>query len=325
MRFVYLLAGLIAALVLAAAAACGDGDDGGGEATPTDAGATTAATTAPPDDSAFPLNITDDAGMEITFDEAPDQIVALAPSFVEVLYAVGAGDSIVAADENTDAPPEAAGIPKVSGYEPSVEAIAGYEPDLVLMCCFDAGGLQGSLTGLDIPTLFFDSPATVEGVYEQIVSIGQVVGHGAEAETLVSEMEADIDAVIAELDDVTTGPSVFHEIDNTLYTAGPGSFVDEVYGMLKATNIAEATGAAYPQMSAEAVIGAAPQVIILADGDYGESAETVAARAGWNTIPAVVNARVYPVPGALLSRPSPRLVEDIQLLATLLYPEQYPQ
>jgi iron complex transport system substrate-binding protein len=309
MRIVYVLAGLLAVLFIAA---CGDEDDGG------DATQTGAATTAA---AAFPVTVADDDGIEFTFEEAPDAIVALAPSFVEVLYAVGAGDSIVAADENTDYPPEAADIPRVSGFSPSVEAIIAYEPDLVLMCCFDAGGLQDALTELDIPTMYFDSPATIEGVYEQIETIAEVVGRHGEAETIVTEMRTEIAAVISQLDTVDEGPSVFHEYDAELFTAGPGSFPDEVYGLLKAPNIADATGEPFPQMSNEAVIAGAPGVIILADGDFGVTPESVGARPGWDAIPAVQDARIYPVNGALLSRPTPRLVDDIQMLAELLYPE----
>ncbi|MCH7617447.1 MAG: ABC transporter substrate-binding protein [Chloroflexi bacterium] len=312
MRIVFVLAGLIAVLVFAAA--CGD-DDGGPDATPT-----AVATATVTDVSAYPLTITDDAGVELTFEEAPDSIVALAPSFVEVLFAVGAGDAIVAADENTDFPPEAESIPKISGFSPSVEGIVSFEPDLVLIF-FDPGDLQSTLLGLDVPVMFLATPATIVGVYDQIETIGEVTGHSDEAVDVVSDMKSDIAAIVARLDDVDTGPSVFHEYDAMLFTAGPGSFPDEVYGLLKAPNIAEPTGEAFPQMSNEAIIAAGPEVIMLADADFGESSETVAERPGWGVIPAVQNERVYEVPGSLLSRATPRLVDDIQLLFDLLYPE----
>ncbi len=312
MRIVFVLAGLVA--VLAFAAACGD-DDGGSDATPT-AVATATATEV----SAYPLTIIDDAGVELTFEEAPDSIVALAPSFVEVLFALGAGDAIVAADENTDFPPEAESIPKISGFSPSVEGIVSFEPDLVLIF-FDPGDLQSSLISLGVPVMFLATPSTVDGVYDQIETIGQVTGHSDEAVDIVSDMEIDIAAIVARLDDIDAGPSVFHEYDATLFTAGPGSFPDEVYGLLKTSNIAEATGEAFPQMSTEAIIAAGPEVIVLADADSGESFETVSERPGWGAIPAVQNGRVYEVPGSLLSRATPRLVDDIQLLFDLLYPE----
>ncbi|MCH7809067.1 MAG: ABC transporter substrate-binding protein [Chloroflexi bacterium] len=315
MRIVFVLAGIIIA-VLVFAAACGD-DDAGGDATPTQ---TQEFTAAPTEVSAYPLTIIDDAGVELTFEESPDSIVALAPSFVEVLFAVGAGDAIVAADENTDYPPEAESIQKISGFSPSVEGIVSYEPDLVLIF-FDPGDLQSSLISLGVPVMFLATPSTVDGVYDQIEIIGEVTGHSDEAVDIVSDMKSDIAAIVARLDDVDAGPSVFHEYDAMLFTAGPGSFPDEVYGLLKAPNIAEATGEAFPQMSTEAIIAAEPEVIVLADADFGESFETVSGRPGWGAIPAVQNERVYEVPAALLSRATRRLVDDIQLLFELLYPE----
>jgi iron complex transport system substrate-binding protein len=119
------------------------------------------------------------------------------------------------------------------------------------------------------------------------------------------------------------GPRVYHEVDNTYFTAGPGSFINDIYALLKAQNIAAPTGQAFPQLSAEAIIAANPEVIILADEDAGESPQTVAARPGWGQIAAVQNHRVYTVDPDIVSRPGPRLVDALQALARLLYPERF--
>ena len=129
---------LMAIAVAAFFVACGDDDDGGGDE-PDE-------TTTPAAESAFPVTITDDNGNDLTLEAAPESIVALAPSFVEVLFEIGAGDAIVAADENTDAPPEADSVPKISGFDPSVEGIASYSPDLVLIF-YEPGGLEEALGG----------------------------------------------------------------------------------------------------------------------------------------------------------------------------------
>jgi cobalamin transport system substrate-binding protein len=310
-----LLSASLIVVIAALALACGDDDDDDGAVDPTDE-----ATASASEESAFPLTLNDDLGTEVTLDAPPEAIVALAPSFVEVLYAIGAEETIVAADENTDYPPDAESIPKISGLEPSVEAIASYEPDLVLYF-YDPGGFQQALDNVSITSFYLATPTTVDGVYDQIATIGELTGHSEEATTVVEDMEAEIEATLSGVD-TSAGPSVFHELDPQLFTVGPGSFHDDVYQLLGASNIAESTGEPYPQMTQEAVIAENPEVIILADTDFGESADTVAARPGWDQISAVQNDRVYEYTSALLSHASPRLVDDIIELTTVLYPEE---
>ena len=314
-----LLLVLLAAFVLAFAA-CGDDDDEEADTTPTPTA--DAAGDASPTVAAFPVSITDDNDVKVTLEAAPERIVALAPSFVEVLFAIGAGDAIVAADENTDYPDEAASIPKISGFEPSVEGIASYEPDLVLIV-FDPGGLQDALGQLGINTLFLGSPDSIDGTFAQIETLGTAVGRAAAAQGLVGQMQAVIQGITAKLPAGVKGPRVYHEVDNTYYSAGPGSFVHDLYAALGAQNIAEPTGEAFPQLSAEAIIEANPEVIILADEIAGESADTVAARAGWDQISAVQSGRVFAIDPNIVSRPGPRLVDALEMLARHLYPESF--
>jgi iron complex transport system substrate-binding protein len=308
--WVFLVAAVIAGVILA-----GCGDDGG-DATPT------------PQETGisggFPVTLTDDTGTEVTIPTQPEAIVTLSPSFAEVLFAIGSGEAVVAVDENTDYPAEAEALPKVSGFEPSLEAIVALEPDLVLMS-FDPSGLQASLADAGIPSLFLANPADLEGVYKQIETIGAASGHPTEAEAVTADMEAEIDEVVSQLADVTQGPRVLHELDNTLFTVGPGSFQDSIYTLLKAQNIAQSTGEPFPQLTSEAVIAADPEVIALADGEFGESLETVAARPGWGSITAVTTGRVNPVDDDLLSRPGPRVVDGVKELASILYPETFGQ
>jgi iron complex transport system substrate-binding protein len=317
MRLRYLVAPLVVLIALAALAC--SGNDSGSTATPT----AVQEASAVPSPAAFPVTVTDSNDKQLVFESAPERIVALAPSFVEILFAVGAGDAVVAVDENTDFPPEASAKTKLSGFEPSTEAIAALEPDLVIIL-FDPGGLEEALEGLGIPVLFLASPQSVEGVFDQIDLLGQVTGRLEEAEALIADMQDGIDAITSKLADVQEGPRVFHEVDSTYFSAGTGSFVGDLYSILRAENIAEAAGEAYPQMSAEAIIKADPEVIILADVDAGESPDTVKARPGWKSISAVRNDRIYTVDPSLISQPGPRLVEALRTLAAYLYPERFP-
>jgi iron complex transport system substrate-binding protein len=329
-RRVWLIAALLA--LLAMAIGCGDDEAGGGGDEATTAG-TASASVEPiesfdctkeypgtePDASNFPLRLADDSGKQVDIEAPPSRIVSLSAAHVEVLYAIGAGDQLIAGDLFSDCPAAAAELEQVDSFTPSVEAITALEPDLVFMF-FDPGGVRDSLEGAGVDVFMLNSPESVSGVLDQMEQVGQITGHLKEAGDYVAGMNARIEEIVAGLPD-TEPPTVFHEVDNTLFTAGPGSFVGDLYEILEASNIAEATGEPFPQMSNEAVIAAAPEVIILADEEAGESAETVAARPGWDAIPAVQDGRIYPVDPDIVSRPGPRLINALETLEGLLYGE----
>jgi len=229
---------------------------------------------------------------------------------------------VAAVDKFSNYPPEATILEQLDAYEPSVEAIAGAQPDLVLVY-FDPSNLVDGLERAGLTVILLDPPSSVDGVLEQIRLLGQATGHPQEAEELVGTMQRRIADIQEQLADVEQGPHVFHELDNQLFTVAPSSFVGDLYTILKAQNIAAGTDQAYPQLSQEAIIEADPEVIILADTAGGESVETVKARPGWGSISAVRNDRIYVVDPDIVSRPGPRLVDALQTLAKVLYPERF--
>lgn len=274
------------------------------------------------DASAFPLSVKDSAGRQVSLDAPPSAIVSLSAGHTEMLYAIGAGGQVSAADSYSDCPAAAADLPHLDAFSPSVESIVALEPDLVIIF-FDPGGLVDALTSAGVRAIVLEAPDSVDGVFAQMELLGKATGHPAEAADAVTAMRGSIRTITGEIAGITSAPAVFHEVDSTYFTAGPGSFIADLYATLKARNIADATGEAYPQMSAEAVIAADPQVIILADEDAGESPETVAKRPGWSGIAAVKDGRVYVIDPDIVSRPGPRLVEALQTLARFLYPELF--
>jgi len=306
---------LFLALLLALGAACGDDGDNG------DSGASTPTVTAAAAVQ-YPLTLTDSKDRSVTLSAAPQRITSLSPAATEILFAIGAGDQVAAVEKFSDYPPEAKTLPQLDAYQPSVEAIAGAQPDLVLVY-FDPGNLVDGLERAGLTVIFLEPPTSVDGVLEQIRLLGQATGHPQEAEELVETMQQSIASIQERLADVEQGPRVFHELDNQLFTVAPNSFVGDLYTILKAQNIAAGTDQAYPQLSQEAIIEADPEVIVLADMAAGESAETVKARPGWGSISAVRNNRIYSVDPDIVSRPGPRLVEALDTLAQALYPERF--
>ncbi len=299
---------LLLALALALAA-CGDGGE-------------KAALQATQPSAGFPVTIQRSDGREITIDEAPQRIASLSPGATEILFAVGAGESVIASDNMSDYPAAAKETTKLDAFEPSVEAIVGVDADLIIIAN-DQDNVVEALDGLGEAVLYLTVPDNIEGVLEQIRLFGRVTGHAGEADELASALETRIEAVEAKLADVERGPRIYHELDNTLFTAAPDSFVGDLYNLLKAQNIAAGADTPYPQLTQEVIIERDPEVIILADEAYGETPETVKSRPGWDVISAVKNDRVQGIDPDAVSRPGPRVVDALEELAHILYPDRF--
>lgn len=263
----------------------------------------------------FPVTVAAANG-SVTIATAPTAIVSLSPTGTEMLFAVGAGEQVVAVDEFSYYPAEAP-VTDLSGFTPNIEAIADYEPDLVVVSD-DLDGVVGALEGLGIAVLHLPAAQSMDDVYAQIETVGAATGHVAEAAELVATMQSEMNALITSMPGLAEPITFFHEIDNTLYTASSATFIGQVYAMLGLTNIADAVDTAdsfgYPQLSAEYVIESDPDIIFLADGAYGESAETVAARPGWAELQAVIKGNIVAVDADVSSRWGPRIVDFVAVV-----------
>lgn len=267
----------------------------------------------------FPATITAGNGA-VTVAKRPTRIVSLSPTATETLFAIGAGAQVVAVDDQSDYP-KSAPRTTLSGYIPNVEAIAGYRPDLVVIS-FDPKGLSGALGRLGIPVVHHNAAATLKGAYQQIRQLGKVTGHAPESDRLVARMKLRIGAIVARARTQTQGKSVYHELDPTLYSVTSNTFVGRVYTLFGLKNIADATlagGSDYPQLSAEYVVSANPDLIVLADSVCcGQTAQTVAARPGWAGIKAVRSGSVVRLDDSIASRWGPRLVNLVRAIGTAL-------
>ncbi|GGK72959.1 ABC transporter substrate-binding protein [Ornithinimicrobium pekingense] len=296
---------------------------GAADQTPDPAGTTTspesaddaaASTTAAGDASAadFPVTIPGPAG-DVVIEERPERIVSLSPSATEILFAIGAGDQVVAADEFSTFPAEAP-TTDLSGFEPNVEAIVGYEPDLVVISN-DINDLVAGLGELDIPVLVNPAPADLESGYAGMADLGLATGHVDETAAAVQQLR---DGVAAALEDAPDSPvRVYHELDETLFAASSASFIGSVYSELGAVNVADeadAEGTGYPQLTEEAVVESNPQLIVISD-QAAYTAEDVAARPGWSEVDAVRNGNIVAVDADISSRWGPRLPQLVQALA----------
>ena len=248
------------------------------------------------------------------------RIVSISPTGTEILFAIGAGERVVAVDQFSYYPPEAP-VTDLDGWNPNLEAIASYEPDLVVLQT--NGELIAGLEALGITVLAHDAPVVFDDVYAQIAQFGDVTGQVDEAAQLAADMQADIADLIAAAPDAS-GLTYYHELDNTLYSVTSGTFIGQVYGLFGLDNVADPADAdgshfGYPQLSDEYLVDADPDLIFLADTlCCGQNAETVAARPGWNQLSAVQEGRVVELSDDIVSRWGPRLVDFIAAISDAL-------
>jgi iron complex transport system substrate-binding protein len=287
------------------------------------------ATTEPTAIPAFPMTITDGAGREVTLEATPERIISLSPSNTEILFAVGAGDSVVGDTDYCNYPEEAAGLQKVGGYSAdsiSIETIVSLDPDLVLA---DASGQETIIEALErsnIPVIAVKS-SSFEDVYANIEMIGTASGHKDEATALVDEMKARVAAVTEKIKDIPEAdrPTVFWEVwDEPLMTIGPNTFTSQTIEMAGGVNIFADLSEDYPPVSDEEVVNRNPDFIMGPDS-MGEKLTTseLASRPGWDKINAVINNHIVLLDGDISSRPGPRIVDALETIAKALYPDLF--
>jgi iron complex transport system substrate-binding protein len=263
--------------------------------------------------ASFPVTI-ENNGTSVVIPEQPDAIVSLSATATEILFAIEAGNQVIAVDDQSNFPAEAP-ISDLSGLTPNLESIVALSPDLVVVA-YDADGIVAALTTAGIPVLVQPAAITLDDTYTQISELGTATGQKAKAEELGAQMKADIDSAIAQLPVEATNLSYYHELDDTLYSVTSTTFIGAVYALAGLTNIAdEATDAAsgYPQLSAEFIVAADPALIFLADTKCcGQTAETVAQRPGFAELSAVTSGNVVELDDDIASRWGPRTVDFVK-------------
>lgn len=255
----------------------------------------------------------------VTLAERPERIVSLAPTATEMLFAIGAGPQVVAVDDQSSYPAEAPRT-ELSGFKPNAEAIAAKDPDLVVISD-DLNKIMDQLTRLKIPVLLAPAAKVLDDTYREIDQLGRLTGHPSEATALVSTMRTRIDTIVKGVPARDKPLSYYYELDPSLYSATSKTFVGSVFALFGLTNIADAadpdgTKNGYPQLSAEALIQANPDMIFLADAKCcQQSAATVKERKGWSAVAAVANGQIVALDDDIASRWGPRVVDLVQSVA----------
>jgi len=267
----------------------------------------------------------DQLGREIRVPDDPRRIIALAPSISEIIFALGQQDRLKGTTQFSNYPPEVANLPKVGSYvRLDLERIVALNPDL---CIAIKDGnpktIIDRLQSLNIP-VFAVNPRNLETLLQTIQRIGAILNASARAKTLVEDMRSRIQQVDALVSKIDRRPRVFIQIGiSPIISAGSNTFVDELIARAGGINVA-AGNSAYPHFSREQVLALAPDVLIITT--MARSGAFEKAKAEWNRLsqmPAVRKKRIYTVNSDVFDRPSPRLLDALEILTRLLHPQLF--
>ncbi|MEW5922257.1 MAG: cobalamin-binding protein [Bacillota bacterium] len=271
----------------------------------------------------FQLTLTDDLGREVCLERKPERIVSLAPSNTEMLFALGLDEQIVGVSEHCNYPAAALEKAKAGTFsEPNLELIVSLNPHLVVAGHFHEEKLA-RLEELGIPVLVLN-PSTVEEIYASLELLGEAAQVEENAHRLVAQMRERMRAVEQKMAHLSTRRRVYYEVyADPLMSVGRTSVIHELIEIAGGYNIFADVEAPYPKITAEAVVDRDPEVIIFPNyhGTEGVLANEIIQRPGWESISAIKNERVVGVSPDKFSRPGPRVVEAVEELAAILYPE----
>lgn len=274
--------------------------------------------------------VVDRLGREVRFTTVPQRIVSLSPATTELLFAIGAGPSIVGATRHCDYPPPACEITRVGGGTLegiSREMIIGLEPDLVL-CKWDSHEpLVDVFERVNIPVVAI-GPESLEELFDEATLLGRVTGQESNSRELIERMSQRLTVLTSWVDKMPRADrrTVFYEVwDEPLMTAGPGSFIGELLEIGGMENIFADTTLRYPRISSEVVVDRSPDVI-LAPSTHSTrvNLEQLVARPGWGQLKAVRERQVFLIDGDQVSRCGPRLLDALEQMIRAVYPEQLP-
>ena len=273
-------------------------------------------------EEAFPVTVTDDMGNEVTLEAAPESIVSLSPVNTEILFAVGAGDSVTGRTDYCNYPKEAEDVDSIGTYtEPNMELILSKSPDLVLASDYIDDDIRKQLEE-NGTAVFITSANDMDSIEKDIEAVGKLTGNEETAKEVTDSMDTEWDALSAEIDQISETKSAFVDL-GSLYSAGPSSLLDNSLKMIKVENIAADADSAWPQLSAEAIVEADPDVYI----SLFSPLEDVQQTAGLSDLSCLNEdgGFIYidgsSEEGDVIQRSGPRYVDGLKVLAELVYPE----
>jgi iron complex transport system substrate-binding protein len=266
----------------------------------------------------------------VKFDQTAAKIISIAPSNTEILFAIGAGEQVIARDEFSDYPEAAKALPSVGGGFGAldVEKMVSLQPDLVLASALTPADQVEALEKLGLKVYLLGNPQDLESMFQNLEIAGRITGKSAQAAELVEQLKGRVAAVDKALTKAQSKPVVFYQLDSTdpnaPWTAGAGTFISSLIARAGGENYGDRLKDSYAQISIEQLLLDQPQVILVGDFTWGGvTAEQVQARPSWADLEAIKSGQVFVFDDNLVSRPGPRMVEGLEAMAKFLHPELF--
>jgi iron complex transport system substrate-binding protein len=276
------------------------------------------------------INITDGLGRKVHLSQPAKRVVSLAPSNTEILFAIGASSQVIGRDSFSDYPESTNQIDDVGGGygEFDLEKVVSLKPDLVLASSLNPQELVTKLEGLNLTVFYLANPTDLDGMYENLLIVGQLTDHSAEAELLIEKLRERVEKIVLKTKDIKERPVVFYELDATdpaaPWTSGKGTFIDSLLNLAGGKNLGSVLDSAWAKISLEEIIAQDPDIILIGNMvRTGISVDAVKARPGWDALSAIKNNHIYEFDDNLVSRPGPRLVDGLEALTLILHPELF--
>jgi len=275
----------------------------------------------------FPVVLADAQRVEVRVDARPERIVSAAPTVTEILFALGAGDRVVAVSDQCDYPPEAKGLPRTGGFfTPSTERVLGARPDLVIGQRGNPPDFVATLRKSGVPVFTVD-PQTLDDIYATISQVACIIGDEGGGDELVARMADRLGAVSAAIADVPQEerPTAFLVLQvMPPWTAGSGTFQDDAIRSAGGRNVADDVRG-FKAYSMESLVAKDPDFLLLStmEGDPERMRREVLEHPALRQLTAVKEGRLLLLDADPLMRAGPRIVEAVEAMAHAFYPERF--
>jgi iron complex transport system substrate-binding protein len=271
---------------------------------------------------AFPVTITDSFGRKVTLDKKPEKIISLAPNITETVAALNASDRLVGRTDYCDYPENIKSVQSIGTMQqPNIEKIVDLKPDIVVASSIIKKDVVEKLEKLNVKAAVISGVETFDGVYQTIENVAKLIGEDAAAAKVVADMKKKVNDITEKVKSANK-PKVYYVVgfgQTGDYTAGKGTFIDELIKMAGGTNTAgDVQGWKY---SLEKIVENDPDIMICSK--YYDTKKGITAANGYKDLRAVKEGKLLEIDNNMLDRQGPRMADGLEALAKIIHPELF--